>query len=477
MKKILAIFLFFIIYQSNIFACALCTGNLSNIHVSANVVADVNSTSFDFNWKFEPKFTKEIIYNYDKNSNKKLDLSELSAVKINMDDYIQNSNYLTFIHIVQNGKDINKTEPLEFKVKKTHMKYTNGNIFYSFHFTVGKIIDKQALLVIRVIDHGHFINFVMRHFKISGIKPDKIVKNFNYVYAYMYDQTKNMGQDKTQSQEKKIEQPKAKNTIISFLASILTKLNKKMEHLFKNIKKSNSITSYFWLLLLSFAYGLVHAIGPGHGKSLVSAYFLTQNHSILKALNISLLIGIVHTFSAFLLTLTIYYLLNFFLSGSHIANINLIASKVSAVVIIFIALYLIYKKIKAKKPKFVFQTSTKPSFVKISNPNVPLLHNSSCGCSACNTTSTDLSVILSAGIVPCPGTVTVFIFTMSLGMYFVGFLSAVFMGLGMSLIIFIMAYLSLNVRKKANNNKTIVKILEYGSLVFILCLGLILLIV
>jgi len=476
MKKFLGLFLFFILYQSNIYACALCSATLPNIHVSADVIADTNSTTFNFNWKFEPKFTHEIISVYDKNSDKKLELSELSDVKINLENYIRDNSYLTFIKLAQRGEDINKTKPLKFQVGKTHMRYKNDAIFYSFHFTVNKVINRQTLLEIRVIDKAYWVNFVMRHFQIKGITPKKIVKNLDYVYAYMYDQTKIAGQSKTQQQETNFKQPKAKTTFITILTTVLTKINNKMDHLFNDIKNTHSITSYFWLLLFSFAYGLIHALGPGHGKSLVSSYFLTQNRSILKAFNISLLIGIVHTFSAFILTLSIYYFLNIFLSGSHFANINMLATKVSAVVIILIALYLIYKKVKAKKPKLVFQSSTKPSFVKMSNLNAPHLHSSSCGCNACNTTSTDLGVILTAGIVPCPGTVTIFIFTMSLGMYFVGFLSAIFMGLGMSLIIFIAAYLSLNVRKKANNNKTLVKILEYGSLIFILCLGLILLI-
>ena len=476
MKKLLVLFLFFILYQSNIYACALCSGTLSNIHVSANVVADTNSTTFHFNWKFEPDFVNQIISAYDDNSNKKLDLSELSNVKISLENYIKDKNYLTRIQLVQKGEDLNQTKPLKFQVGKTHMRYKNGVITYSFHFTVDKVINEQTLLVIHTFDDGRWINFVMRRFQINGITPYKVAKNFNYVYAYMYDLEQTTEQSITQQQVTNIEKPKPKSTFITVLSSSLKKINNKMKGLFQNIKSTNSITSYFWLLLFSFAYGLIHALGPGHGKSLVSSYFLTQNRSVLKAFNISLLIGIVHTFTAFILTLSIYYFLNIFLAGSHFANVNMVATKISAVVIILIALYLIYKKVKAKKPKLVFQSSAKPSFVKMPNPNAQHVHASSCGCNACNTASTDLGVILTAGIVPCPGTVTVFIFTMSLGMYFVGFLSAVFMGLGMSLIIFIAAYLSLNVRKKANNNKTLVKILEYGSLIFILCLGLILLI-
>lgn len=124
--------------------------------------------------------------------------------------------------------------------------------------------------------------------------------------------------------------------------------------------------------------------------------------------------------------------------------------------------------------KLTFKPSKEISFVKISNN----IHNkiSSCGCNSCKTTSTDLGVILAAGIVPCAGTVTIFIFTMSMGLYFVGFLSAIFMSLGMSLIIFIMAYISIKVRNNTNKNHKIKKVLEYGSLVFILLLGFVLLI-
>ncbi|HFU77659.1 MAG TPA: hypothetical protein ENK68_04060 [Epsilonproteobacteria bacterium] len=237
-----------------------------------------------------------------------------------------------------------------------------------------------------------------------------------------------------------------------------------MKAILQDIKKNNTVTSYFWLLFFSFVYGILHAIGPGHGKTLVSSYFLSDNRSVFKAFNISLLIGVVHTFSAFFLTVFIYFLLDF-VFNSFITNVEYVASKISAVVIILIALYLIYKKFKASK-----QIKTM-SFTS-HNPNL-----STCGCHACHTKSEDIGVILAAGIVPCPGTVTIFIFTFGLGIYYIGFLSAIFMSLGMSLIIFITAYLSINIRKKSSSSTRLIKFLEYGSLVFILLLGLFLLLV
>jgi len=48
------------------------------------------------------------------------------------------------------------------------------------------------------------------------------------------------------------------------------------------------------------------------------------------------------------------------------------------------------------------------------------------------------------------------------------------MSLGMSVIIYITALLSIKIRDKSSSNTKLLKVLEYGSLVFILALGIIL---
>ena len=87
-----------------------------------------------------------------------------------------------------------------------------------------------------------------------------------------------------------------------------------------------------------------------------------------------------------------------------------------------------------------------------------------------------MALIISAGIIPCPGTVTIFIFSLSLGLYYAGFLSALVMSLGMSTIIFFSAILSVLIRKKTSETNSNLKMyLEYGSLFIILILGFVLL--
>ena len=51
-------------------------------------------------------------------------------------------------------------------------------------------------------------------------------------------------------------------------------------------------------LLLAFAYGVVHALGPGHGKVVVATYFLARDARIMRGLMMGLQIAIFHVLSA-----------------------------------------------------------------------------------------------------------------------------------------------------------------------------------
>ncbi len=78
---------------------------------------------------------------------------------------------------------------------------------------------------------------------------------------------------------------------------------------------------------------------------------------------------------------------------------------------------------------------------------------------------------MSTGLVPCPGTVMIFILALSKELYFIGFISALFMSLGMSFVIFIGAVLSINARSKSSNNPKLFSIFEFFALFIMFVLG------
>jgi len=467
------------ILQSYLYGCELCATNVPTVYVSSEITHHQNHTTFDITWEFEAEFTKSL-HQYDMNENNIYDKDEQLLIEESLVKYINKLHYLTDIEY----KHINKlTKPKFVEVinpTSTEFEFFGDIMIYRYKFDLPFVLDNRHTLYIGFSDANFNFNFILQNVVLQDYKKRFTVSKEN-THAKITFNTLNLlklPKEDTVLEEKTTEVEAQKEEItksyLQILGEKLTELKKDLEVLLKEIKKTNDIVAYFWLLLFSFLYGILHAIGPGHGKSLVASYFISQDKSYIKAFSIASLIGIVHTFSAFILTLVVYYFVGF-IFNSTLVNVEQISTKISAGIIILIALYLIYKKLKQKKQKFVFSTYDKQSNMLL--PKVTHQKTLSCGCNSCKTTSTDIGVILAAGIVPCPGTVTIFLFTMSLGIYFVGFLSAVFMSAGMSLIIFITAVVSVKVRKTSATNTTLIKFFEYMSLLFILSLGLFLLLV
>lgn len=458
MKKIGKLLVIGLFFQINSFSCALCKIDIPNVHIKTIITPQKENTKVEINWSFDEKFVSSL-QQYDTNKNTIFDNDEQQLIKKDLIEYLVRFNYLTQIAYLQKEYKITEKELQKIQNVETSLLFQNGAMSFQYIFTLPIIPKDGYKLVINFSDLGNNFNFIVR---------DVIVKNYNGKKSLKVNASKTeilFDEYIPSKNDVNIMVVKAKApTPLEQLSLQLQTYKVTMEGLIEDIKKTNSLLSYSWLLFFSFLYGVLHAIGPGHGKSLVGAYFLSENHSTKKAFTISMLIGVVHTFSAFLLTLTIYFVLNM-LFANIFSDIEKVATKVSGGVIVLIALYLLYKKYTYKK-KMTFSV----------HQPIPQVHqnHSSCGCGACSTNSTDLGVILSAGIVPCAGTVSVFLFTMGLGVYFVGFLSAIFMSLGMSFVIFITAYLSQNIRNKGASNGKLLKIFEYGSLVFILFLGMML---
>jgi len=474
--KFLVSFIF--ICQSYLYACQLCASQIPTVYVSSNITYHKDRTSFDITWEFEEDFVKSL-HQYDINENNIFDPDEQLLIEESLVEYISKLRYLTDIEY----KHLNKLTKPKFIEKIipifTEFEFFGNIMIYQYKFDLPFVLENRHSLYLGFSDDNFNFKFILQNVVLHDYKNTfKLSKeNTHSKITFNAQNLIKIPKSDIPLEESNMvakNQSEIKKSYLEILGENLTQLKKDLEVLLKDIKETNNIFSYFWLLLFSFLYGILHAIGPGHGKSLVASYFISQDKSYLKALSIASLIGIVHTFSAFILTLIVYYSVGF-IFNSTLVNVEQITTKISAGIIILIALYLIFKKIKQKKQKFVFSTYDKKANILI--PKVTHQKTLSCGCNSCKTTSTDLGVILAAGIVPCPGTVTIFLFTMSLGIYFVGFLSAVFMSLGMSLIIFITAIISVKVRKTSSKNTQLIKFFEYISLVFILSLGLFLLLV
>ena len=250
---------------------------------------------------------------------------------------------------------------------------------------------------------------------------------------------------------------------VSFFTDTLRGLSIWLGELLSQIKNGDGLLPIFILLGVSFAYGFAHASGPGHGKTLVASYFVSNDKSYKKGITIAALIALIHTFSALLAAIVGYFVFSSIFSVA-VSNIALFGAKISGGLIVLLGVYFLYNKIRH------YKNISKPT------PKWSLNPQGSCGCASCKSKdASELVVVLSAGLIPCPGTITVFLFSISLGLYFIGFLSALTMSIGMGVVIAITAAVSVKARNsgKSRFSKFMIYV-DFGATLMIILLGLIL---
>ena len=122
------------------------------------------------------------------------------------------------------------------------------------------------------------------------------------------------------------------NEFLSTIVGWQQQINFILSNYFDELE-SGDVTVYLIILAISFLYGLIHALGPGHGKMVIASYFLARDSNKIDAIKAGFLTSIIHTISALLTTGILY-----------VSFQNMY--KVSAVFIILIAIYLLYEMIK-----------------------------------------------------------------------------------------------------------------------------------
>jgi ABC-type nickel/cobalt efflux system permease component RcnA len=212
------------------------------------------------------------------------------------------------------------------------------------------------------------------------------------------------------------------DTLLLELSQILSYFNSEISSLFRELKQEESLSTILLIFAFSIIYGVLHALGPGHGKLLVASYMVNREYSYKKAFKLGYLISTVHAFSALSITLVIYFILEGTITKGF-QEATQITTQISGVLIILVALYLFYEN---------FHTHAEEK-----------LDNS----------KTDFGIAFSAGVVPCPGVMTITMFSIIVSQVSVGVISAILMSLGMGFTISIAGILASKVRKESVSKK------------------------
>ncbi len=214
--------------------------------------------------------------------------------------------------------------------------------------------------------------------------------------------------EKEQKVERVFQFPPFVQRVIAKNASVQRDLNRRMSKLVREIREGTKRWAYVVLVLIAFFYGLIHAIGPGHGKTITFSYFLTENRAFMKGVMFGMLIAFTQVIMALVVVMTIYFALQraFLASFEYFSRVIRL---VSAGLIVGLGIWLLLSSLGYVPWFHSYHDTEKKGTGSLSF----------------------LPVAFSIGIIPCPGAVILILFTINLGILKTGILLALIMALGM----------------------------------------------
>jgi nickel/cobalt transporter (NicO) family protein len=191
---------------------------------------------------------------------------------------------------------------------------------------------------------------------------------------------------------------------------------------------NNPFGPALWLFLgLSFVYGVVHAVGPGHGKAVVCSYFLANPGSLAAGAIMGNVITFVHMGSAAVAVGAAYMIFSSGMGG--FAEASRAIQPASYGLLALMGLFLVIKAVRDIRKGGLLSPA--------------------CNCAHENEPD-DLKSILTVsfvtGLIPCPGAAVILAFAIGLNIFWTGVLALVCMALGMGLTTTLFAWFAVTAR-------------------------------
>lgn len=220
--------------------------------------------------------------------------------------------------------------------------------------------------------------------------------------------------------------PEPFRSALSSLVEVQRQLNTHLRADLRDVRDQGGLAPALAIITISFLYGVFHAVGPGHGKVVVGSYFLSRRSRLLHGLAMSGSAALVQSVSAIILVGLLALLLE--AGSSEIMARAGQLEMISYAAICGLGLWMAWGVISGRT---------------CCEHHEDHHEHDHCGCGhdhhhepvAKSQRPEWLQVILTGGAVglrPCSGAILVLLFTLANGIFWVGIVSTLAMGVGVA---------------------------------------------
>ncbi len=212
----------------------------------------------------------------------------------------------------------------------------------------------------------------------------------------------------------------------------------------RTLKQERAFSAGLALVLLSFFYGVVHAVGPGHGKAVISSYALANERTARRGVILAFGSSFVQALSAIALVGVMAIVLN--AAGlsirERVGELETLSYALVAIigaVMLFSAGRSIWRR-RAHAGQHAHEEDCGCGHTHIPAP-ASLENNWSWRSAA--------AIMLAVGIRPCTGAIVVLVFALTQGLFWAGVLSTFAMSLGTAITVSVLAAAAVGSRELA----------------------------
>jgi ABC-type nickel/cobalt efflux system permease component RcnA len=235
------------------------------------------------------------------------------------------------------------------------------------------------------------------------------------------------------------------------------------------------------LVGLSFAYGVMHAAGPGHGKAVIASYVVANGETVRRGIALSFVSAFLQASVAIVFVGIATWLLN--LTSLAMTEATRALELVSAVLVTSLGLWLVWTKVLRRGRRL--RTAGAPVAAAPATAGLAFspahVHGADCRhepalrgrtataptdafvCADCGhghapdprdlagpmTLGRAVSAVFAVGIRPCTGALIVLVFAFAQGLYWAGVLAALAMALGTGITVAVLASLAVSAKSAA----------------------------
>jgi len=251
--------------------------------------------------------------------------------------------------------------------------------------------------------------------------------------------------------------------LLSWVADTQQSMQRELAISVKRLKSGNAIAATLALAGLSFLYGVVHAVGPGHGKAIISSYVIANEETVRRGVVISFIAAALQALTAVVLVSVLLIAMN--ATGLQVNAWSNQLESVSYAMIALVGLYLLSTQLlrlwRRWRPATPAHAAASHEGDGHGEHHDHHHHQDHAPGEACDhivdarqltgpfSWRKVLAVVFSVGIRPCTGAILVLVFALTQGLFWAGVAATFAMALGTAITVAVLASLALGSRQLA----------------------------